>query len=100
MTLEIVLTGTWLYDGTAETPVDIVALDYDWWYALAEADGQLHEGEKPMPLGPDGRLYYVRFQRALEPSEPTWVDSFGHLDLTSAVSAAEEKIRDPIHWHR
>lgn len=100
MSLEIVLTGTWLYDGTVEHSVDIIALDYDWWYSLAEADGRLENGETPMPLGPDGRLYYVRFQRALEASAPTWVDSYGHQELAGAVSAAEAKIPGTISWRR
>lgn len=30
MDIKIVKSGTWLYDGTVEKPVDIIALDYDW----------------------------------------------------------------------
>src|SRR5690606_25019322 len=58
----IVKTGTWLYGGSVETPVDIISLDCDWDYELNKADGRLEEGEEPIPLGPDGCLYYVRFQ--------------------------------------
>ena len=54
MPLKIVRTGTWLYDGTVEKPVDIIALEYDWWYSLASKDGQLDDDVEPNPLGPDG----------------------------------------------
>jgi len=100
MALKIVLTGTWLYDGLVEKAVDIVALEYDWWHSLAEADGQLEEGETPLPLGPDGCLYYVRFQRALNPAESTWVDSYGHQTLSGAMAAAEDKVVGKIGWQR
>ena len=71
MSIKIVQTGSWLYDDTVEMPVDVVALDYDWWYELAKADGQLEESEVPEALGSDGFLYYARFQRSGERNEPT-----------------------------
>ncbi len=99
MSLRIVRTGTWLYDGMVEKPVDIIALDYDWWYRLAFEDGQLEDGEEPTPPGSDGCLYYARFQRALDTSEATWVDSEGYQQLSDAVAAAENKVAGGIHWH-
>jgi hypothetical protein len=99
MSLKIVRTGTWLYGGSVEKPVDIIALDYDWWYSLAKEDGQLEQGEMPLPLGSDGYLYYVRIQRAMSPTEPTWVDSDGHQQLSDAMKAAEEKVTGGIQWH-
>jgi len=99
MSLKIVLTGTWLYDGIVEKPVDIIALEYDWWYSLAATDGQLEEDEKPLPLGQEGCLYYARFQRASTTSEPTWVDTHGHQQLAEAMKAAEEKVEGKIDWH-
>lgn len=99
MSLKIVLAGTWLYDGIVEMPVDIIALEYDWWHSLAAADGQLEEGEKPLPLGQEGYLYYARFQRALTTSESTWVDTHGHQQLADAMKAAEEKVVGNIDWH-
>ena len=100
MPLEIVRTGTWLYDGLIEKAVDVIALQYDWWYSLAEADSQLEEGEMPLSLGPDGCLYYVRFQKALDPSEPTWVDSRGEIELSGAMQSAEAKVVGGIRWNR
>ena len=98
MTLSIVRTGTWLYGGTAETPVDVIALNYDWWYCLAELDGQLEPGENAKSLGPDGCLYYVRFRRALEPDEPTWPDSEGYATIIEAMAHAECKVEGGVKW--
>jgi hypothetical protein len=99
MSLRIVCTGKWLYDGTVEKPVDIIALEYDWWYSLAYEDNQLEDGEEPTPIGPDGCLYYARFQRALDTSESTWVDSPGYQQLSDAMAAAENKVVGEIQWH-
>jgi hypothetical protein len=98
MTLKVVETGIWSYDNMVEMPVDIVALDYDWWYELAKADGQLEDGEKPVDPGNDGFLYYARFQRAGEPDEPTWVDSDGHKTSAEAMKAAQIKVAGKIVW--
>ncbi len=98
MTLRIVRIGSWLYGGTVSTPVDIVALDYDWWYKLGEADGALEPGETPKPLGQGGFLYYARFRRALETSEPTWPDSPGYSTIAEAVAHAESKVTGGITW--
>ena len=99
MTLRIVRTGTWLYDGTVARPVDIVALDFDWWYQLAEADGDLEPDEKPIEPDAQGWIYYVRFKRASDTSEPTWVDSFGDRTIEEAMSAAQAKVQAPIQWN-
>jgi len=100
MSLKIVQTGIWFYDDTVEMPVDVVGLDYDWWYELAKADGQLDDGEVPEALGSDGFLYYARFQRAGERNEPTWVDSYGHKTTEEAMKAAQEKVVDRIVWSK
>ena len=99
MALKIVQTGFWLYDGDVKTPVDIVALDYDWWYELAKADGQLDDGELPKSPDADGFLYYARFRNAGQLEEPTWVDSFGHTTSAKAMDAAQEKVVGPITWN-
>lgn len=99
MALRIVKTGTWLYDGSVQTPVDIIALDYDWWYSLTEADGLLDPDEQPEAMGPDGCLYYVRFRKALQLAESTWIDSPGHATLAEAMRYAESIIVGGITWH-
>lgn len=96
--MKIVRSGTWMYDGTVEQPVDIVSLDSDWWYELAAAEDSLDADEHPRPMGPDGVLYYVRFRKAGSPDTPTWVDSIGHADVADAVQTAEANAPSPIRW--
>src|SRR6218665_3648384 len=98
MQISIVRTGTSHYDGTVESPVDVVALDYDWWFRLAEADGLLDEGEEPCEMGTDGFLYYVRLRDALKRSMPIWVESQGHRTPLEAMRDAESKVRGGIRW--
>ncbi len=98
MSLEIQKTGVWLYDGTAEKPVDIVSLPYDWWYSLAEADDMLEPDEEPESVNENGVLYYVRFRYAGVQEEPTWVDSQGYQNLNEAIAEAESKVTGSIQW--
>ena len=96
--MRVVRSGTWLYDSSIPRPVDIVALDFDFWFSIGEADGTLELGEAAQPLGPDACLYYVRFQRAGDQATPTWVDSGGYISLTEAESFAQAKSPSPITW--
>jgi hypothetical protein len=96
--MKIVKTGQWLYDGSVERPVDIVGLDFDFWYELARADGQLDEGEEPESPGGAGLLYYVRFQHAGEKSEPTRVDSQAFTTVEAAMAEADSKTPTPVVW--
>lgn len=98
MSIAIERTGVWLYDGAAETPVDIISLPYDWWYSLAEADEMLEPDEVPEPLNEYGVLYYVRFRYAGENEEPTWVDSKGYQTINEAVEEADSKVAGRIQW--
>ena len=79
-------------------PVDIVALDYDWSFELCRADDDDHEHEEPQPLGPDGFLYYVRFQRAGQTTTPTWVDSSGQSTIEAAMKTAHSRVPSAITW--
>lgn len=99
MALRIVREGVWLYGGSVETPVDIVALDYDWHFNLAKLDGQLEPGEEPTPLGPEGWLYYARIRRALQNNEPTWPDSPGFATVREAMQHAEQKVVGGVRWN-
>ena len=98
MTLRIVRSGTWLYDDAVAKPVDIIGLDYDFWYELGKSEDQLEPGERPKPLSPEGLLYYARFRHAGETSEPTWVDSPGRATIDAAISDAQEKAPGSITW--
>ena len=95
--MRIVAKGIWTYGGTATMPVDIIALDFDWWHELARADGDAAR-ELAEPLGPDGVLYYVRFGRAGHTDEPTWVDSSGYQYLSDARNFAATRVPTPIVW--
>lgn len=98
MTLRIVARGTWLYGGSVDTPVDIVALDYDWGYELDRADGRLEPGQVPEKMGSEGVLYYGRFRCALDPAEPTSPDTPGFRSLEEAMRHAERIVAGGIRW--
>jgi hypothetical protein len=95
----IVRSGDWLYDGAVQMPVDVVALDFDGCFELRRADDGCHAGDEPQPLGPDGFLYFVRFQGAGRTTTPTWVDSGGHPTVEGAMATAQAKLPWPISWH-
>lgn len=95
---DIVATGTWLYDGTTTTQVRIVRLDFDFWHAIAEADGDLADGEVPH-LNPDGHLYYVRNRPGeWSKSQPFWPDSPGFETLDAAKAHAAATVPTDIKW--
>ena len=96
--MRIVKSGRWLYDSSVEKPVDIVALDFDYHYEIAHADGTLDAGEQPQPMGEDGVLYYVRFRSAGDKRTPTMVDSRGLAALSEAIAIAEQQAPSPIRW--
>ena len=95
----VVATGEWLYDGSIPTLVRVVRLDYDFWYALGEADGDLEEGERPA-LNGDGFVFYVRLRPGWSPGRPFWPDSRGFATMEEAKAAAEAAVPAPIKWRR
>lgn len=96
--VRIVRSGRWLYDGSVDKPVDVIALDFDFWFEIGRADDRLEPGEVPQPLGPDGCLYYVRFRHAGEVESRTWVDGGGHPTIEQAMAEAQEKAPTEIRW--
>jgi hypothetical protein len=92
----IIQRGRWLYDGTVHMPATIVALDYDFWYEIGRADGDLEPGETPA-LNAEGRLYYVCF-KSDPAAHPGWVDSQGFRDVAAARTCAERQVPSPIEW--
>lgn len=98
MAIKVFRSGTWLYDGVVIKPVDIIGLDYDFWYDLHKVDGLLSPEDKPEPLSDDGWLYYARFRYAGEHSEPTWVDSDARKTIVAAMNDAEKKSPSQINW--
>jgi hypothetical protein len=73
-------------------------LDYDFWYAVGEANRDLEEDESPQ-LNPQGRLYYVRYRPGWPSGEqPFWPDSQGFHTVDDAIDAAEAAAPGPITW--
>jgi hypothetical protein len=99
MIINIVQKGYWLYGSVAKTPVDVIAVDFDWWYDMAKEEETLELGEEPLAMGEEGFLYYVRFQKATQTTGPTWVDSSGHQKLEDAMAYAESKLEVEIKWY-
>jgi len=96
--MQILRQGKWLYGGVKYLPVDIVSLDYDFWFSLAEEDDQLEPDERPKPLNKDGVLYYYRFVKAGDSRTPTWPDSGGYSDIADAMRAAQKRAPSTIEW--
>ncbi|MEU9112783.1 hypothetical protein AB0D04_13545 [Streptomyces sp. NPDC048483] len=94
----VVAMGIWLYDGAVPTTVRVVMLDYDFWFTIAEADGDLEPGESP-ELNEENRLYYVRHRSGWPaPDCQFWPDSPGFHTLAEAVADAEAVAPGPIVW--
>ena len=87
--------GVWLYDSSLPTPVEVVRLDYDFWYSIADGDGTLEPGEKPS-LNQDGHLFYLRLRPAA--GAGFWPDSPGFSSLEEAKLSAEARVPGPITW--
>jgi hypothetical protein len=99
MALTIIRTGHWLYGGSVPMPVDIIGLDYDWYYeSSSKGAGILEDDDRPIPLDSSGLIYYARFRKAGETAEPTWVDTVGDATPEDAMLAAESKIPAGIIW--
>jgi len=95
MGLEVVATGSWVYDGIAESPVWTVRADFDFWYEIAAADGELEPGETPQ-LNDDGVTYYVAFR---EPGDGRfWPHEGGFPTLNEAQRAAARQVPTAIQW--
>jgi len=95
----VVASGLWVYDGIIRAPVRVVELDYDFWYAVAEADDELEHDEHPQ-LNDHGRLYYVLYQPGWSEGQDFWPDSAGFERLEDAVAAAEARVPGVVTWDR
>lgn len=95
----LVRSGHWLYDGTVPMPINIVGLDFDFWYDIVAEEGMLDEGEVPMEPGADGLIYYLRLQPVDEGSKLTWVDSPGYQTIDEVIEKATTKVPPPLEWH-
>lgn len=96
--MKIVRHGRWLYDDLIYKPVDVISLNFDFWYEIGAADDQLEPDEVPTPMNSKGVLYYYRYRKAGERTLPTWPDSPGFVELEDAMRAAQESLPSPIEW--
>ena len=92
---KIVRKGKWLYGGTAYLPVQIFAIDYDYYYEIAKADDQLKEGEQP-ELNENGEQYMIGWYEG--PFSTFGSREYGGLTLDEAITAAEDKVQQKIIW--
>jgi hypothetical protein len=97
MAIEIVASGTWVYGDSAESPVHIVRADFDFWYEIGAADGELERGERP-DLNGDGVLYYVLF-RHLNPDR-FWPDDGSFRTIEDAQRAAQQRLPTTVRWQQ
>lgn len=84
---EPVVSGTWFYSGSLPQRITIIARNYDMNYSMFAAEDALLDGEQPIPLGPDGRLYYVGY-----------TSSPGHPTLEEAKAWADSQPWGPVTW--
>ena len=94
---KIVRSGTWLYDKTSPMEVRIVCQNYDYSYALGQADGNLEPDEKPI-LNSEGIIYYILFG-AVGEERPFGVRGSGFMSVDDAASWAATQVPSPIQWH-
>lgn len=94
--MKVVASGTWTYGGTSQKSVYIVRLDYDFWYAIGEANGDLEVDEVPS-VNSEGHLYYVGFHDPAE-RERFWPDSGGFHTIDEARTHAESWVPSAVDW--
>ncbi|QAY59566.1 hypothetical protein ET475_05915 [Microbacterium protaetiae] len=92
--MRILRSGTWISEAGDIKPVDVVGLPYDYWYELADVNGELERGQTPTPFGPDRLLYYVRFAGA--GTKKPRPDSVAFPTIDAAVAEAEATVK--ITW--
>lgn len=98
MRVIVVKRGWWLYDGLVERQVDVIGLEWDFWYRIAEEDGKLEPEDQPLETDADGLIYYVRFARAGSTQEKPWPESVGAATVEEAVADAEQRAPAPVRW--
>ncbi len=95
--VEVVAVGEWLYAGGVLTAVRVVRLDYDFWFTVAEANGDLMPGERPL-LNGEGSAYYLRYKPGWSEGEPFWPDSVGYMTADEAKQEADRRLSGGVRW--
>ena len=87
---EQVLRGKWLYDNSVYKPVQVFVIDYDYYYEIAKADGQLETGEEPV-LNEAGEMYMIKWN-----DDPDFL-SFGPIENGGlSLEEAKEKVESKV----
>lgn len=84
----LVLTGTWLYDGTVERRMEICSRPAQYAWSRYNDDLELDEST-PIPETPDGCLYYVGATQGGE-----------FTSLAEAMAWADKQPWGPVKWHK
>lgn len=94
--MRVFRSGTWTDESGRAQLIDIVGLPYDYWYELADVNGELERGQRPtLFLAPDRLLYYVRVAGA--GTKKPRPDSAAFQTVGAAVADAEAKPGD-VAW--
>lgn len=94
---KVAAVGEWLYDGSVPTTVRVVRLDYDFWFGIGLANGDLQPDERPC-LNAEGHAFYVRSKPGWVEGQPFWPDSIGYMTLNEAKREAESKVLGNVRW--
>ncbi len=91
----LVLVGQWLYDNIAPMPVQIFAINYDYYYEMHKQEGCLEDGQEP-ELNEDGEMYIVAWHNEKFFSFAGSTD-YGSLTIDEAKASAERVVKQ-IEW--
>ena len=91
----LVLKGQWLYQNVIPMPVQIFAINYDYYYEMDLEEDCLQDGQEP-ELNQDGEIYMVAWHDDKYFSFAASV-GFGGLTLQEAKASAESVVSQ-IDW--
>jgi|KBSSwiS6_1023812.scaffolds.fasta_scaffold07866_3 hypothetical protein len=89
-----ILKGQWLYDNIVPMPIQIFAINFDYYFELDR--GYKEEGEGP-DLNEVGEQYVIAWHDEKFFSKNGNV-AFGGLNLDEAIKSAEDVVKQKIQW--
>jgi hypothetical protein len=85
--VEVVATGTWLYDRTAPRPISIMRKPATMAYSRFDYETDQVDESRPVPETKDGFLYFCSLGQSGE-----------HLDIEGAKAWADAQPWGPVSW--
>jgi hypothetical protein len=85
--IEVVATGTWLYDRTVPSPISIMRKPATRAYSRFDSETDRFDESKPIPKTKDGFLYFCSLGKSGE-----------HLDVEDAKAWADAQPWGPVYW--